>query len=140
MEEKGFKLGYWLLFICAVCFVVVTTVFFVLRPVAPPVSEIQLSVITDTTGVIDGASQQAMDSMMTLINRQNAEVHERYTYMVEQKQSENSLIAFGSVIISIILAIFGFFGYKSFTSIEEKALTNSEDKVTSKEILTCGPI
>lgn len=126
------KLGGILLFICAVSLLVVFVSFFCFRTEEPIPAEITLTIQTDSTGVLDAASQQAIDSLTTLVKQQDIYVRERYTILVDQKKHENGLIAFAGIIVSIILGIFGFFGYKSFKSIEDKAVTNADDKVKKK--------
>lgn len=126
------KLGGVLLFICALCLVGALVLLFIKVPSKPTVTEISLAISTDSTGVVDAASEKAIDSLLTLVNEQNEFVRNRYSYMIEQKEYENGLLTFGGIIVSIILGILGFFGYKSFKSIEEKAISNAEEKVKQK--------
>lgn len=126
------KLGGWLLFICAMSLVVVFICFFNCKPKKAVPSQIILSIQTDSTGVLDSASRQAIDSLTTIVKQQDSYVRERYALLVEQKEYDNGLMTFVGIIVSIILGIFGFFGYKSFKSIEDKAVTNADDKVKKK--------
>lgn len=125
-------LGGWLIFILCLFIIGATTVFFVFRPTAPEVSKITVSVEPDSAGVVSPVIMQKIDSMAALVKQQDINIRERYAYMVEQKEQENTLIAIAGVLISIILAIFGFFGYRSFKSIEDKAINNAREKASSK--------
>lgn len=126
------KLGGWLLFVSAICLVFVFVFFFCNKPEKAVPSEITLFIQTDSTGTLDMASRQAIDSLTVLVKQQDTFVRERYALLAEQKEHENGLMSFAGIIVSIILGIFGFFGYKSFKSIEDKAVTNADDKVKKK--------
>lgn len=129
IKKEGYLniLGGTLLFICALVLIGASIFFFIHKPVKPNVTEINITIKTDTTGVIDYSSYQMIDSLASVIKRQNIDVRDRYLYLIEQKENENKLITYLGVIVSLILAIFGFFGYKSFKSIEDKAVSNAED-------------
>lgn len=129
------KLGGLLLFICAISLLAVFVCFFCCKPEKVQPYQITLTIQTDSTGVIDSESRQAIDSLTTILRHQDTFVRERYSMLLEQKELENGFITFSGIIVSIILGIFGFFGYKSFKSIEDKAVTNADDKV-KKEVNT----
>lgn len=129
------KLGGFLLFICAISLLGVFVCLFCCKPVKVQPFQISLTIQTDSTGVIDSASRQAIDSLTTIVRQQDIYVRERYSLLMNQREYENGLITFSGIIVSIILGVFGFFGYKSFKSIEDKAVTNAKDKV-NKEINT----
>lgn len=126
------KLGGWLVFCLCLIIIGGAALYFILRPAAPATYQITLTVASDSIGVVSPDVMLKMDSLAELVKQQNADVNERYAYMVEQKENEDTLIAIGSILVSIILAIFGFFGYRSFKSIEDKAVNSAQEKASSK--------
>lgn len=126
------KLGGWLIFICIISIIIASVFYCCFDSKKQNISNIELSIAVDSTRVIDAVSMAKIDSLSYLLTKHNEDVKERYQYMIEQKEVESRLLTYGSVIISIILAIFGFFGYKSFKSIEEKAVSVAEEKANLK--------
>lgn len=61
---------------------------------------------------------------------------DRYQYAMEQKMNQDQYYSLGTFFVGIILSIFGFFGYKSIKSIEEKANHDAERaaKQTSEDV------
>lgn len=125
-------LGGILLFACFLSLIVGVVVYFAKEPVIPEKREVHLTIHADSLGVVLPEETITLDTLATYVNQLNSEVHERYVYFIEQKENEIKLITFGGVLVSIILAILGFFGYKSFKSIEDKAVQNAEDSVSSR--------
>ena len=125
-------LGGLLIFCLCVIMIGGAVLYFVLRPAAPAPNQITLTVVADSTGVVSPDVILKIDSLAVLVKQQDADVRDRYAYMIEQKEQENTLIAIGSILVSIILAIFGFFGYRSFKSIEDQAVNNAREKASSK--------
>ena len=128
LDELGGRLIFYL------CLIMIggAVLYFVLRPSAPAPYQITMTVAPDSTGVVSLDVMQKIDALAELVKQQNTDVQERYAYMIEQKEHENTLIAIDSILVSIILAIFGFFGYRSFKSIEDKAVNNAREKASSK--------
>lgn len=126
------KLGGWLIFCLCLIMIGGAVLYFVLRPSAPAPYQITMTVAPDSTGVVSLDVMQKIDALAELVKQQNTDVQERYAYMIEQKEHENTIIAIGSILVSIILAIFGFFGYRSFKSIEDKAVNNAREKASSR--------
>lgn len=81
-------------------------------------------------------SEEQADSLITIVKRHERELAERYQYALEQKMNQDQYFSFGTFLVGVILSIFGFFGYKSIKSIEEKANKDAERaaKLTSEEV------
>lgn len=124
--------GGLLLAVCSISLIIALVVVFKKAPDKPVVNTISLTIQTDSIGSLSSTNQHSIDSLTALVRQQDIDVRERYAFFIEQQERENELITFGGIIVSIILGIFGFFGYKSFKSIEEKAVTNAEEKVRTK--------
>lgn len=81
-------------------------------------------------------SKEQADSLITIVKRHERELAERYQYALEQKMDQDQYFSFGTFLVGVILSIFGFFGYKSIKSIEEKANKDAERaaKQTSEDV------
>ena len=126
------SLGGILLFIAAVALIVIAVVFIIKFPKYETSTPVCLYVQSDSLGVLTESSEKAIDSLMCLVNRQDSALVANYDNLIKQKQEEGIIMTFGGLIVSVILAIFGFFGYKSFKSIEDKAINKAEEIVNKK--------
>lgn len=81
-------------------------------------------------------SKEQADSLITIVKRHERELAERYQYALEQKMDQDQYFSFGTFLVGVVLSIFGFFGYKSIKSIEEKANKDAERaaKQTSEDV------
>ena len=81
---------------------------------------VQIVMPVDSTGVIlSEALQQAEDLKAELVRHEQL-LEDRYKHVLEQKENMNDMLTIGGMFLTIVLALFGFFGYKSMSSIEEK--------------------
>jgi apolipoprotein N-acyltransferase len=71
-------------------------------------------------------SEQA-DSLINAIKTYDAQLIQKYQYLVEQKEQDSQIFFWGSLIVGIIIAVFGWFGFQSFTTIEDKAKKKAEN-------------
>lgn len=60
------------------------------------------------------------DSLIQVINKHEYVLEERYNAILEEKQDAQRYWSIAGVVASIIIAVFGVFGYKSFKDIENK--------------------
>lgn len=80
---------------------------------------------------ISGSDIHALkDSLNDIMLRREQILANKYQHIIEKRALEDSLFSMGSILIGIIIAILGFFGFKSFQSIEEN--TKAIEK-TAKE-------
>lgn len=126
------SLGGILLFIAAFALIVIAVVFIIKFPKYETATPVYLYVQSDSLGVLTESSETAIDSLMYLVNLQDSALVANYDNLIKQKQEESFIMTFGGLIVSVILAIFGFFGYKSFKSIEDKAINTAEEIVNKK--------
>lgn len=75
----------------------------------------------DSTGVITKECQAQIDSVVTTVKEHEQAINDRYGYILEQRENSESYLTIGGIFVTIVLSVFGFFGYKSFKSIEEDA-------------------
>ena len=85
----------------------------------------------DSTGVITVEAMQQAEDLKTELQRHEQLLEDRYKHVLEQKENMNDLLTIGGMFLTVVLALFGFFGYKSMSSIEEKV--KKEAKIAAKE-------
>lgn len=72
---------------------------------------------------------QLIDSLEHIMSHHERLLAERYQYQLDKKAFDDNLISIGSILLAIVVAIFGFFGFKNFQSIETKAIDCAETQV-----------
>ena len=82
----------------------------------------------DSAGSPTDEARAQADSLIRAVKHHEREIDEQYNYVLRQREDTQNWYAMGGLIISIILAVCGFFGYKNFKSIEEKAVSAAESK------------
>lgn len=66
-------------------------------------------------------SLEQADSLINALKTYDAQLIQKYQYLVEQKEQDSQVFYWGSLIVGIVIAVFGWFGFQSFTTIEDKA-------------------
>lgn len=66
-------------------------------------------------------SYSQADSLIQVVRSYDNELNQKYQYLIEQKEQDSQLFYWGSLLVGLIIAIFGWFGFKSLNSIEDKA-------------------
>ena len=61
------------------------------------------------------------DSLISAVRVYDEQLTQKYQYLVEQKEQDSQVFYWGSLIVGIVIALFGWFGFQSFTTIEDKA-------------------
>ena len=61
------------------------------------------------------------DSLIKAVKKYDEQLTRKYQYLVEQKEQDSQVFYWGSLIVGIVIAVFGWFGFQSFTTIEDKA-------------------
>ena len=99
----------------------------------PVEHQIVLTVSTDSlsSSVIDAC---VVDSINNIITQHEILLKEYYRHLLEKRDWDDSIISIGSLLVGIIISILGFFGFRSFKSIEDKAadIAADESKTVAK--------
>ena len=98
--------------------------------------KITIELHSDSTLVMSAEDRTVIiDSLNTIMQRREQLLANKYQYVIEKRTIEDSLFSIGSILVGIIIAILGFFGFKSFQTIEEKAhqIAKETAKTTAKE-------
>lgn len=69
---------------------------------------------------------EQLDSLINAVVDYDAQLTQKYQYLVEQKEQDSQVFYWGSLIVGIVVAVFGWFGFQSFTTIEDKAKKKAE--------------
>lgn len=86
----------------------------------------------DSTGNLTNKARIQADSLITAVKHHERSINEHYDYILQQKDDDQRLYTVIGTILSVVVAVFGFFGYKNFRSIEEKSLAVAKEEVEEK--------
>lgn len=92
-------------------------------------------VIPDSIKISDLITYEQADSLINAVREYDNQLTQKYQYLVEQKEQDSQVFYWGSLIVGIVIAVFGWFGFQSFTTIEDKAKSkaaNVADKVARR--------
>lgn len=124
----------WVIFFCIitllVCVIIVCTGKFICNPVENVTVNFALQ--TDSIGELTLDSKHRIDSLMWVIDVHEKRISDKYEYIIEQRSNIESYMTFGGIILSVILAVFGFFGFRSLHDIEERLRTQIEPHIKSE--------
>lgn len=132
MKEDLDKLAGWILTACIAVALAVAVIVALKYPAAKQTYQIELTIKTDSTGVLTSESLAMMDSVLHVVANQNSILQGKYEALAERESDNQGLMTIGGVLVTIIVSILGFFGFRSFQSIEEKAVNNAEGAAKKK--------
>ncbi len=76
-------------------------------------------------------SADIVDSLNLKMQIREQVLAERYQHLLEQKERDEDIFSFGSIMVGIVISLCGFWGVKSFEEIKEKAKRIAEDVADS---------
>lgn len=88
-------------------------------------------VLPDSLKAYNYMSREQADSLIEVVRSYDEQLTQKYQYLVEQKEQDSQVFYWGSLIVGIVIAVFGWFGFQSFTTIEDKAKSRAA-KVADK--------
>ena len=77
--------------------------------------------VTDSLDTRSYITYEQADSLIKAVKAYDDQLTQKYQYLVEQKEQDSQVFYWGSLIVGIVVAVFGWFGFQSFTTIEDKA-------------------
>ena len=138
-EDRPSSLGFYneiaatiLLVFCAVSVVVAIVIFAIGSKREVVKHEYTYTIKVDSAGNVTPAAQLQVDSMISTIKQHEHLIQDRYDYVLEQRENSQDYLTVGGIFVTVILSIFGFFGYKSFKSIEEDAKSSAKKIAADK--------
>ena len=138
-EDRPSSLGFYneiaatiLLVFCAVSVVVAIVIFAIGSKREVVKHEYTYTIKVDSAGNVTPAAQLQVDSMISTIKQHEHLIQDRYDYVLGQRENSQDYLTVGGIFVTVILSIFGFFGYKSFKSIEEDAKSSAKKIAADK--------
>lgn len=127
------KWAIWIVGICFVCLILGVGCFVVNKTIlTPKIAYVEIKVIPDSLSGESTYSRIEVDSLITM-TKNTLESYEKYFKTeIVQKEQEDVYTSFGTLLLSIIVGLCGFFGFKSFKDIKDKGEQTARD-VASKE-------
>lgn len=127
------SLGGLLLFFCAIALVGLSIIIGV-KSCSQEKEYVEITITTsvDSTGCISSVDKASIDSLTNVIKRANSNLYDRYYHSLKKEDNGNFYFTIGGFFLSIILSVFGFFGYRSFKSIEDRAELVAQDKANER--------
>ena len=131
-KDRLFHYGAVILFISFVALIVAAGIFLFKYPKQQKAYTIEMHIITDSNGVCNNETKIMVDSLTSILNSQNNVLRQKYDHLLQQQEDKDTLFTFIGVVISVVISVFGFFGYRSFKSIEDTAVSNAEGMARRK--------
>ena len=130
-EELGLllnKMAAWILFICSVVAAVTVAFFSFDRAILDEEKEVKISYVfqTDTLGSVTPQSRALADSVLYEMSKHEQRIADKYEYIIEQRSNIEDYLTWGGILLTVVISIFGFFGYKSLHDIQERILKHVE--------------
>ena len=72
--------------------------------------------------------KESIDSVVTRLELHENELNQKYQYILEKREEEDNYRNVFMLVFGIAVSVAGFFGYRSFSNIEEKAMQIAEAK------------
>ena len=83
-------------------------------------------------GFADGSNflipKESLDSVVTRLELHENELNQKYQYILEKRDGEDNYRNIFMLVFGIAVSVAGFFGYRSFSNVEEKAMEIAEAK------------
>lgn len=121
-----------LLFLCSITAIAVVVIVAKKYPAEKQTYNIELTVTADSIGHLTKESRVMIDSVMHVVANQGNTLQGKYEALAERETDNQNLMTIGGIIVTIIASILGFFGFRSFQSIEEKAIDKAEGAAKKK--------
>lgn len=99
-------------------------------PIHPNVVSIVIDV--DTTGVISPKTRIETDKIIATFEAHEHLLKDKYEHILQQKEDIKDYFTWGGMLITIVLSIFGFFGFRSIQSIDERVINWVTPKASEK--------
>lgn len=78
-------------------------------------------IVPDSLKTFNYIDQEQAESLIEAVRAYDNQLTQKYQYLVEQKEQGSQVFYWGSLIVGIVITVLGWFGFQSFTTIEDKA-------------------
>lgn len=116
------KMAAWILFLCVATSLISVVFFAYGKSIAEEEKDVKITYVfqTDTLGVVTPASRMFADSVLHEMSKHEQRIADKYEYIIEQRSNIEDYLTWGGILLTIVVSVFGFFGYKSLHDIEGK--------------------
>lgn len=105
---------------------------YVKAPVQPNVVSIVIQV--DSTGVLAPETKIQTDKIISTFEAHEHLLTDKYEHILQQKEDIKDYYTWGGMLVTIVLSLFGFFGFRSLQSIDERVVNSVTPKASEKAI------
>lgn len=139
------RIASWILFVVIVglvvslCFVVVHT-----YSSKPDVRKVEICYVPADSSLISQGNKDArlilpkesLDSIIASIQAHEDQLEHKYQFVIDKRDEEDNYRNIFMLVFGIVVSVVGFFGYRSFNDIEERAMNVAADKadVVAKDV------
>lgn len=104
------------------------------RFIKEPVLSNTVSIIiqVDTTGVLTPETKIETDRIIAIFEAHEHLLKDKYEHILQQKEDIKDYFTWGGSLLTIVLSIFGFFGFRSLQSIDERVVNSVTPKASDK--------
>lgn len=122
------KMAAWVLFLCVAASLVAVVIFAYGKSIVEEDKDVKITYVfqTDTLGVVTPASRMFADSVLHEMSKHEQRIADKYEYIIEQRSNIEDYLTWGGILLTIVVSVFGFFGYKSLHDIEGKLVKQIE--------------
>ena len=97
---------------------------------SPKIEKLEIRVIPDSLSTEATYSRKEVDSLITLTKNTLDSYQLHFETEKVQQEQEDVYKSFGALLLSVIVGLCGFFGFKSFKDIKEKGEQTAKDAAT----------
>lgn len=122
------KMAAWILFLCVAASLAAVIIFSYGKSIVEEKKDVKITYIfqTDTLGIITPEARKYADSVLHEMSKHEQRIADKYEFIIEQKSNIEDYLTWGGILLTIIVSVFGFFGYKSLHDIEGKLVKQIE--------------
>lgn len=138
------KMAAWILFLCVAVSTISIAFFSFGRAILDDDSEVKISYVfqTDTIGVVSSQSRALADSVLNEMSKHEQRIADKYEYIIEQRSNMEDYLTWGGILLTVVISVFGFFGYKSLHDIQERIVKlvepSAQKAAEDKAEAVCG--
>lgn len=127
MKRLNEVLASLLLFLCFGALIYALVCVLPARMPKTELHKFQYVITVDSTGMMSDMARRQADSLIIAVKHHERQIAQHYDYVLQQQEDSQTWLSFGGIVLSIVISVFGFFGFKNYKSIEEKAVEVAED-------------
>lgn len=122
------KMAAWILFLCVAASLTAVVIFAYGKSIVEDEKDVKITYLfqTDTLGGVTPASRMFADSVLHEMDKHEQRIADKYEYIIEQRSNIEDYLTWGGILLTVVVSIFGFFGYKSLHDIEGKLVKQIE--------------